>query len=114
MLPQPKDITLTRLNARFGTAPAEAALAVALDRYEGQIALVSSFGAEAAVLLHMLSRIDAGIPVLLLDTSFCFQKPCLSASPDRPLGAKGCAPDNNETQTRTDPCPDGHKLLSTA
>ncbi len=72
MLPQPKDITLTRLNARFGTAPAEAALAVALDRYEGQIALVSSFGAEAAVLLHMLSRIDAGIPILLLDTQLLF------------------------------------------
>ena len=71
-MPQPEDITALRLNARFGGAPAEAALAVALDRYEGRIALVSSFGAEAAVLLHMLSRIDASVPVLLLDTLLLF------------------------------------------
>lgn len=68
----PEDITARRLNARFGAAPAEAALAVALDRYEGRIALVSSFGAEAAVLLHMLSRIDPSVPVLLLDTRLLF------------------------------------------
>ncbi len=68
----PDDITALRLNARFGNAPAMAALAVALDRYEGRIALVSSFGAEAAVLLHMLSRIDPGVPVLMLDTLLLF------------------------------------------
>ena len=67
-----EDITARRLNARFGDAPAEAALAVALDRYEGRIALVSSFGADAAVLLHMLSQIDADVPVLLLDTLLLF------------------------------------------
>lgn len=69
---QPEDKTAMSLNARFRDAPAEEALAVALDRYEGRIALVSSFGAEAAVLLHMLSRIDPGVPVLLLDTLLLF------------------------------------------
>lgn len=69
---QPEDINLFRLNTIFGTAPAEAALAIALDRYEGRIALVSSFGAEAAVLLHMLSRIDPTATVLLLDTLLLF------------------------------------------
>lgn len=68
----PEDITTRRLNARFGAAPAEAVLAVALDRYEGRITLVSSFGADAAVLLHMLSRIDREVPVLLLDTLLLF------------------------------------------
>lgn len=67
-----EDITARRLNARFGDASAEAALAVALDRYEGRIALVSSFGADAAVLLHMLAQIDAHVPVLLLDTLLLF------------------------------------------
>ena len=68
----PEDITAPRLNARFGDAPSEAVLAIALDRYEGRIALLSSFGAEAAVLLHLLSRIDQSVPVLLLDTLFLF------------------------------------------
>lgn len=69
---QPESITAARLNARFGAAPAEAVLAVALDRYEGNIALVSSFGAEAAVLLHMLAAIDPAVPVLMLDTQLLF------------------------------------------
>lgn len=69
---QPDSITARRLNDRFASAPPEAALAIALDRYEGRIALVSSFGADAAVLLHMLSRIDNTVPVLLLDTLLLF------------------------------------------
>lgn len=68
----PENIVAHRLNARFGAAPAEAILAVALDRYEDHIALVSSFGAEAAVLLHMLATIDRSVPVLMLDTLMLF------------------------------------------
>lgn len=34
----------------------------------GNLALVSSFGAESAVLLHMVAQIDPDIPVLFLDT----------------------------------------------
>lgn len=68
----PESIVAPRLNARFGAATAEAVLAVALDRYDGRIALVSSFGAEAAVLLHMLSRLDASVPVIMLDTLMLF------------------------------------------
>lgn len=34
----------------------------------GALALVSSFGAESAVLLHMVAQIDPNIPVLFLDT----------------------------------------------
>ena len=44
----------------------------ALGRFSGRIALVSSFGAESAVLLHMISRIDAATPVLFLDTGQLF------------------------------------------
>ena len=40
--------------------------------FPGRIALVSSFGAEAAVLLHMISRIDAATPVVFLDTGKLF------------------------------------------
>lgn len=36
--------------------------------FPGQIGLVSSFGTEAVVLLHMVSRIDPFIPVIFLET----------------------------------------------
>ena len=40
--------------------------------YRGEIALVSSFGADAVVLLHMVSRIDPATPVLFLETGMLF------------------------------------------
>ena len=47
-------------------------LRAALARFEGRIALVSSFGAESAVLLHMVAAIDPATPVLFLDTGMQF------------------------------------------
>ncbi len=40
--------------------------------FPGKIALVSSFGIESAVLLHMVSRIDPSVPVIFLDTGKLF------------------------------------------
>ncbi len=60
------------LNARFADASAEEILrAVLVDGVLGsdsRIALVSSFGAESAVLLHLASGVDADVPVLFLET----------------------------------------------
>ncbi len=57
------------LNARFANASAEDVLrAVLIDGVAGRVALVSSFGAESAVLLHLASRVDPGAPVLFLET----------------------------------------------
>jgi phosphoadenosine phosphosulfate reductase len=42
------------------------------DIFAGRIALVSSFGADAAVLLHMAAQIDTSLPVLFLDTRHLF------------------------------------------
>lgn len=50
----------------------QAILEAALEAYGGKIALVSSFGAESAVLLHMVSEIDRTTPVLFLDTGQLF------------------------------------------
>ncbi len=36
--------------------------------FKGRIALLSSFGAESSVLLHMVSEVDRTIPVIFLDT----------------------------------------------
>lgn len=38
------------------------------EDFAGRIAVVSSFGAESAVILDMVARIDSSVPVLFLDT----------------------------------------------
>ncbi len=38
------------------------------DMFAGRIALVSSFGADSAVLLHMVGQIDKAFPVMFVDT----------------------------------------------
>lgn len=40
--------------------------------FRGRIALVSSFGAESAALLHMVAKIDPTTPVLFLETGMLF------------------------------------------
>lgn len=40
--------------------------------FPGRIALVSSFGTESAVLLHLVSRIDRAAPVIFLETGKLF------------------------------------------
>lgn len=40
----------------------------------GKAALVSSFGAESAVLLHMLAQVKPDAPVLFIDTQMLFQE----------------------------------------
>src|SRR5207253_1081566 len=60
------------LNARLRNASPQEVLRVALATFPDRIALVSSFGSESAVLLHMLSEIDRDAPVLFLDTGQLF------------------------------------------
>lgn len=57
--------------ARLEGAPAEEVLrwaTVTIPRF----AVTSSFGADSAVLLHLLARVDRHVPVLFLDTGFHF------------------------------------------
>jgi phosphoadenosine phosphosulfate reductase len=42
------------------------------ELFPGRIALVSSFGADSAVLLHMVAQIDKATPVLFIDTKVLF------------------------------------------
>ncbi|WP_298215264.1 phosphoadenylyl-sulfate reductase [Acidocella sp.] len=41
-------------------------------RFAGRIALVSSFGTDSAVLLHMVAQIDPSLPVIFLETGKLF------------------------------------------
>lgn len=64
---------VVQLNDRYRHHGATAVMERALtDPQVGSIALVSSFGAESVVLLHMLSVMDRSVPVLFLDTEMLF------------------------------------------
>ena len=49
-------------------------LAGVYAEFPDEVALVSSFGADAAVLLHMVAEIDRDLPVLMLDTLMLFEE----------------------------------------
>jgi phosphoadenosine phosphosulfate reductase len=71
----PEDALAARvkaLNERLRDAHPSEILRVALGEYGGRIALVSSFGAESAVLLHLAAQVDPTVPVLFLDTGMLF------------------------------------------
>lgn len=58
-----------RLNNLFrGRDTAEMLRVVLGERMVGEVAVVSSFGAESAVLLHLVAQADRSTPVLFLDT----------------------------------------------
>jgi phosphoadenosine phosphosulfate reductase len=58
-----------RLNRMFrGSSTQEMLEAVIHDNLAGDLAVVSSFGAESAVLLHLIASVDPKVPVLFLDT----------------------------------------------
>ncbi|WP_181706049.1 phosphoadenylyl-sulfate reductase [Chthonobacter rhizosphaerae] len=60
------------LAARAEGMTAEEILRLARDHFGGGLALVSSFGADSAVLLHMVSEIDKATPVIFIDTGKLF------------------------------------------
>ncbi|WP_170439382.1 phosphoadenylyl-sulfate reductase [Ruegeria arenilitoris] len=59
------------LNARFRHHSAHDVMHGALEE-AGNLALVSSFGAESVVLLHMAAVVDKATPVLFIDTMMLF------------------------------------------
>ena len=64
-----------RRNLLHRRSTAQTILKHALDDPKiGPIALVSSFGAESVVLLHMAAQIDRDVPVIFLDTEMLFRE----------------------------------------
>ena len=62
-------IAASRLETRFSSVKATSLLRLAIeDLFPGRIALVSSFGADSAALLHMVAEIDKATPVVFVDT----------------------------------------------
>lgn len=63
---------LAELEAWLATRSAEDRIAWALENLSGNHALSSSFGAQAAVSLHMATRLAPRLPVVLVDTGYLF------------------------------------------
>ncbi len=61
-----------RLDAELRRAHPRTILEAALDAFGDKLALVSSFGAESAVLLDIAAKVKPDIPVLFLDTGMLF------------------------------------------
>jgi phosphoadenosine phosphosulfate reductase len=58
-----------QLNRMFrGTETVEMLTTVIKEQLAGDVAVVSSFGAESAVLLHLVASVDRSVPVLFIDT----------------------------------------------
>ena len=66
------DRALAELNAWLAGRSAEARIAWALENTAGTHALSSSFGAQSAVALHMATRQQQDMPVILVDTGYLF------------------------------------------
>jgi phosphoadenosine phosphosulfate reductase len=60
------------LATRFDGLPTAALIAALAKEFRGRVALVSSFGADSAVLLHLVAEADPAMPVLFLDTGKLF------------------------------------------
>ena len=63
---------VARLNAAYRGASPKEILRAAIEEFGGGLAAVSSFGAEAAITLHILSELKPDLPVLFLETGMHF------------------------------------------
>ena len=63
---------VSRLDAQLRHADPTEVIKAAVELFGDKLALVSSFGAESAVLLHLAAQVKPDIPVLFLDTGMLF------------------------------------------
>src|SRR5277367_5851718 len=68
----PAEPTLSEISARLEKVSAEERVRWALERFRPDIMLSSSFGAQSAVSLHLVTRQWSEIPVVLVDTGHLF------------------------------------------
>jgi len=62
------------INERLEKASASERLAWASAQFGGGLVLSSSFGAQAAVMLHLATQVRPDIPVIFVDTGYLFQE----------------------------------------
>jgi phosphoadenosine phosphosulfate reductase len=65
-------VDLAAVNGMLSRTSAESRIAWAAGQFAGGLVLSSSFGAQAAVMLSLATRVVPGIPVVLIDTGYLF------------------------------------------
>jgi phosphoadenosine phosphosulfate reductase len=65
-------LRLAEINAELEQLTAQQRVRWALDNLEGTHAVSSSFGIQAAVMLHLVTQEEPDIPVILTDTGYLF------------------------------------------
>ena len=63
---------LVSINETLSTKSASERLQWGLQTFKGKIVLSSSFGIQSAVMLHLSTRLQHDIPVVLIDTGYLF------------------------------------------
>jgi phosphoadenosine phosphosulfate reductase len=69
---RPDSVDLDKANTALETMTAQQRVAWALEHGPARAALSSSFGAQSAVTLHLLTQQQPDIPVILIDTGYLF------------------------------------------
>src|SRR5471032_719317 len=69
---QQKEPALSEISARLETLSAQERVRWALERFRPDIMLSTSFGAQSAVSLHLVTQQWPEIPVVLIDTGYLF------------------------------------------
>jgi phosphoadenosine phosphosulfate reductase len=64
--------TLDELNRRLEGAEPEEIIGWAKERFGDGLVMSTSFGAQSAVMLHLVSRVAPEIPVIFIDTGYLF------------------------------------------
>ena len=71
----PVEVDLDAAEAHLSRVSAHDIVAWAADAFPaGRLALTTSFGVQAAVMLHLVTEVIPGIPVVFVDTGFHFQE----------------------------------------
>lgn len=65
---------LDEVKDRWGALDGRELVAAVVAEFPSRIAVTSSFGAEAAVLLDLVAQVDAGLPVIFVDTDALFDE----------------------------------------
>jgi len=65
-------LQLDAVNAQLDGKPAEDIVRWAGETFGDGLAMTSSFGAQSAVMLHLVTRIIPDLPIILIDTGYLF------------------------------------------
>ena len=68
------DFDLVEANDFLEKSDAEERVRWGVEKFENRLVLSSSFGAQAAVMLHLATRVSPTIPVIFIDTGYLFSE----------------------------------------